>query len=128
MGRKRTKPIGTVDRIGEPIELDGCPECKEHPDCFSCMEGRCTALKESGGKGCAFYCPEKKAIAKAKAAYKKLKERGRYDLIRRYIKPLSAMGVMDDEIEDFDKKAEELDVFKRVDFESLMKQTPGFSK
>ena len=128
MGRKRTKEIGMTDRIGEEIDLTKCPECNVHTDCFSCMQGRCTALKESGGRDCAFYCPEKKAIAKAKAAYKKMKEKGRYDLIRKYIKPLSAMGVLDDEIEDFDKKAGELEAFRKVDFEKLMKQTPGFSE
>ena len=127
MGRKRTKAIGMADRIGEEIDLTKCPECNDHPGCFSCMDGRCTALNESGGKGCGFYCPKKKAIREAKAAYKKLKENGRYDLIRKYVKYYTAMGFLDDEIREYDRKAEELDTFKNVDFDSLMKQTPGFS-
>ena len=54
MGRKKKEKVGSFDRIGEEVNLEKCPECVEHPDCFAWMEGRCTALKESGGRGCAF--------------------------------------------------------------------------
>lgn len=55
MGRKKKEKVGTFDRIGEEVNLEKCPECLEHPDCFAWMEGRCTALNESGGQGCVFY-------------------------------------------------------------------------
>ncbi len=124
MGRKRKKPIGTLDRIGEEVDLTKCPECADHPDCFSWMEGRCTALNVSDGRGCVFYCPAQKAVDKSKIAYEQLKETGRDDLIGKYIKPLIAMGVLDDEIDEFDRTAEKLERFREEDFEALMKETP----
>ena len=56
MGRKLTKEIKPTDRIGEEVDLAKCPVCTDQPDCFSYMEGRCTALK-SADEGCVFYCP-----------------------------------------------------------------------
>ena len=57
MGRKRKNFFENVtfDRIGEPVNLEKCPECAEHSDCFACIGGKCTALSESGGQGCVFY-------------------------------------------------------------------------
>jgi hypothetical protein len=46
MGRKKKEKVGSFDRIGEEVNLEKCPECVEHPDCFAWMDGRCTALKE----------------------------------------------------------------------------------
>ena len=126
MGRKRTKEIKPLDRVGEEIDLEKCPVCTNHPDCFSNMEGRCTALK-SADEGCVFYCPSHKAMAEAKQAYQKLKELGRTDLIRKYIKPMTALGLLDDELEEFDRKAAELDAYKNVDFDALMRETPDYA-
>ena len=47
MGRKKKEKVGSFDRIGEEVNLEKCPECVEHSDCFAWMEGRCTALKEA---------------------------------------------------------------------------------
>ena len=57
MGRKKKEKVGSFDRIGEEVNLEKCPECVEHPDCFAWMDGRCTALKESGCRGCVFLLP-----------------------------------------------------------------------
>ena len=35
--------------------MDKCPECAEHPNCFACIDGKCTALSECVGQGCVFY-------------------------------------------------------------------------
>lgn len=99
MGRRKKEKIGTFDCIGEEVNLEKCPECVEHPDCFAWMEGRCTALKESGGQDCVFYCPAETAIAEARVCFRKLLEHGRTDLIQKYFKPLSALGLLDEEID-----------------------------
>ena len=124
MGRKRTREIKPVDRIGEEIDFDKYPVCDEHTDCFSRVEGRCTALKECGGINCVFYSPEEKALREAKEAYRRLKENKRYDLIRKYIKTLTALGVFDDEIDECGKTGQELDAFRDTDFAALMQEPP----
>lgn len=126
MGRKRIRGVKPKDKLGEPVELDKCPECLEHPDCFSWFDGRCTALKETNPEGCVFYCPEKKAISEAKAAYRKLRESGRFDLIEKYIKPLTAIGALDDEMDEFEREADELENFMNADFEAQVEQLTGY--
>ena len=123
VGRKRTREAKPIDRIGERVDLEKCPVCTEHMDCFSYLGGRCTALKYAD-EGCAFYCSSHKAISEVKQAYQKLKESGRTDLIRKYIKTMAALGVLDDEIEEYGRKAAELDAYKNVDFDALMRETP----
>ena len=49
--------------------MDKCPECAEHPDCFACINGKCTALSENGGQGCVFYKPEQQALQEVQRAY-----------------------------------------------------------
>lgn len=94
MGRKRKNFFENVtfDRIGEPVNMDKCPECAEHSDCFACIGGKCTALSESGGQGCVFYKPEHQALQEVRRAYQVLKENKRYDLIAKYLKALTALG------------------------------------
>ena len=127
MGRKRIRQIGTTDRIGEEVNLDKCPECGEHPDCFCYLEGKCTALNACGGQGCVFYKPVSDALEEGRAAYRKLREKGRHDLIQRYVKAYTAMGFLDEEIEAANEKARELEAFRLADFRKLMTQVPGFS-
>ena len=123
MGRKRIREMKPLDRIGEEVDLDKCPGCSRHPDCFSFMEGKCTALK-SVDKDCVFYFPAEKAIEESKQVYGKLKESGRHDLIQKYIKCYTALGILDDEVDEFDRKADELADYERTDFDALMKQSP----
>ena len=99
MGRKKKEKIGTFDRIGEEVNLEKCPECMEHPDCFAWMEGKCTALNESGGEDCVFYYPADIATEKARQGFKRLMELKRTDLIQKYFKALSALGLLDQEID-----------------------------
>ena len=99
MGRKKKEKIGTFDRIGEEVNLEKCPECAAHPDCFAWKEGRCTALNESGGEDCVFYCSADIAAEKARQGFKRLMELKRTDLIQKYFKALSALGLLDQEID-----------------------------
>ena len=121
MGRKRIKAEKPKDRIGESVNLKKCPKCSAYPDCFSNIHGKCTALN-SADEGCVFYCPEQKAITEAKMAYHKLKEKRRFDLIRKYIKTFTALGVFDDEIGEREMRSEDQDAFRNDDSESLMRQ------
>ena len=121
MGRKKKVKIGPVDRIGEPLNLEKCPECVEHPDCFSCIEGRCTALNECRGQGCVFYKPYEIAVKQIHDTYQKLKGEKRYDLIAKYRKTLIALGVEDAEFADGFSIMEELDAFATANYEAQLR-------
>jgi len=120
MGRKRKEKIGIFDRIGEAVNLEKCPDCPEHPDCFSCLDGKCTALNVSGGQGCVFYKMAERAIEEARAGYKQLREAGRIDLIQKYIKAYAAMGLLDVDIEKSAEKATELEAFRASDYRAAL--------
>lgn len=107
-----------IDRIGEEVILENCPECPEHPDCFACLEGRCTALSESGGMSCVFYKPADRGINECRDAYEKLKETGRYDLLQKYFKAFTALGFLDEEIEEEQRRIEMLRVCQDSDYET----------
>ena len=131
MGRKRKEKAGIFDRLGEAVNLEKCPECPEHTDCFSCLDGRCTALNVSGGQGCVFYKPTERAIEEARALYRQLREAGRTDLIQKYVKAYTAMGLLDVDIEEAEQKAVEFESFRDSDFQSLlaeMSQDTEFSQ
>lgn len=117
MGRKRKNFFEdtTYDRIGEPVKLDKCPECAEHPDCFACIGGKCTALSESAGQGCVFYKPEQQALQEVQRAYQVLKENKRFDLIAKYMKALTALGATAQEFDAGENIMAELDKFAAED-------------
>ena len=118
MGRKRKNfnEDTTYDRIGEPVNLEKCPECAEHPDCSPCINGKCTALSESGGQDCVFYKPEKQALQEVQRAYQVLKENKRFDLIAKYLKSLTALGATVQELDEGGSIMDELDEFAATDF------------
>lgn len=118
MGRKKTRFFEniTYDRIGEPVNMDKCPECPEHPDCFACIDGKCTALNESGGQGCVFYKPEQQALQEVQRAYQVLKENKRFDLIYKYMKALDTLGATAQEFDAGESLMAELDEFAAEDF------------
>ena len=123
MGRKRIKAEGSKDRIGEIIDLAKCPTREEHPDCFACMEGKCTALSICGGRGCVFYKPAEVELAQSMKSYRRLKENGRTDLISKYIKPLTALGVLDDEISEAEAVGRTMEEFEAADYEKQLKES-----
>lgn len=125
MGRKKKGVGGPFDRIGEPLNLEKCPACFEHTDCFACIDGRCTALNESGGQGCIFFKPYDEAVRENTDAYRKLKNSKRYDLIRKYSKAYVAFGVEDDEFAEGSAISEELEVFEAADYTAQMKEAAG---
>lgn len=111
------------DRVGELTDLSECPVCTEHPDCFANIEGHCTALKKvEDGAPCPFYKNAESNMAEARRSYQRLKENGRSDLISRYIKPLSAMGLLDDEIEAAAQYGEEFDAFRESNYQEQLEK------
>ena len=81
------------DWIGESTEKEVCPECKEHPDCFAWVDGRCTALTRTDGRcmgrgrmdrSCGFYRAREGVREEGRQNYKRLKAVGRWDLIWKY--------------------------------------------
>ena len=109
------------DKVGELTDLSLCPECPAHMDCFANMEWRCTALRQvHDAATCPFYKTAEKNLSEAMQCYQRLKEEGRSDLIARYVKTLSAMGVLDDEIEAAERYGEEFDSFRERDYQEQL--------
>ena len=125
MGRKRIDEIITKDRVGESVDLKKCPECVEHPDCFACMEGKCTALRESGGQGCVFYKPEQQALQEVQRGYQVLKENRRFDLIAKYRKALTALGATAQEFDAGESIMAELDEYAAEDYAAQLEAMAG---
>lgn len=127
MGRKKTRFIEniTYDRIGEPVNMDKCPDCAEHPDCFACIDGKCIALNESGGQGCVFYKPEQQALQEVQRAYQVLKENKRFDLIAKYMKALDALGATEQEFDAGESIMDELDEYAVEDYAAQLEAMAG---
>ena len=126
MGRKRKEKVGVYDRLGETVNLEKCPECPEHSDCFSYLDGKCTALNVCGGQGCVFYKPAGIAVEESRVGYKRLRGACRNDLIEKYVKAYVTMGFLDEEIEMEEQKSKKLEDYRESDFTKLMTQIPGF--
>ena len=127
MGRKRKNFFENVtfDRIGEPVNLEKCPECAEHSDCFACIGGKCTALSENGGQGCVFYKPEQQALQEVQRAYRVLKENKRYDLIAKYRKALTALGATTQEFDSGESIMAELEEYAAEDYAAQLEAMAG---
>lgn len=102
MGRRIQEIMNEVprDRMSKFLELQGCPECGMYTDCFAWSEGRCTALKEAGGKDCVFYKPAKQVQEENQAIYEKLVKNKRYDLLEKYEFAYVNLGIEDPEFSD----------------------------
>lgn len=125
MGRKpkEDKPNIIRDRGGERTDLFLCPICASHPDCFANIKERCTALSVvDESMPCPFYKSAEKNMAQAKQCYQHLKDTGRSDLISKYIKPLSAMGMLDDEIAAAESYGEQFDSFREGNYQEQLQK------
>ena len=128
MGRKpkENNPNIVRDKVGEKTDLSLCPICPyaaSQPDCFANIEGHCTALKVTEDSDiCSFYKCEAQAVADAKRSYQRLKEMGRPDLISKYIKSLSAMGVLDDDIEMAERYGEQFESFREQNYQEQLEK------
>ena len=110
-----------IDPIGEEADAARLAECKAHPDCFSCVEGFCTALKPKyvGGK-CVFYKERSRGYAENKAVYDKLVADGRYDLLDAYGDALSCLGAFDGELEEAGQMSEEMAAFRESSLQEIL--------
>ena len=119
----KEEPVMIRDRVGEMTDLNACPVCASHTDCFANIEGHCTALRKTDEvTECPFYKNAEENIAEAKRCYQRLKDKGRSDLISMYIKPLSAMGMLDDEIEAAAEYGEEFENFRESNYQEQLEK------
>ncbi len=120
-----------TDWIGEKVSRESCPRCTEHPDCFACVEGYCTALKIPDGRRanhepdvgeCGFYQPAQVVRENCNRGYRRLIEIGRRGLISKYLDTMFATGVMDEEIREADLEAASFEQFRESNFNEQMEQ------
>ena len=122
-GNNELKPNMILDRVGEKTDLSLCPVCTEHPDCHACMDGRCTALKVvDETASCCFYKSFEQSMTEMWRGYQRLKEEGRSDLITKYIKPLSALGLLDDEIKTAEQYGEQFEHFRESNYQEQLEK------
>jgi hypothetical protein len=116
MGRP-SKTYKITDRVGERVDPETLPVCNAHTDCFAWMEGRCTALNTRADTGnCGFFKTSEEAMAECRKCYQRLREQDRTDLITQYIKPLTALGLLDEEIAAAEKYGEQFDSFEKSNY------------
>ena len=128
MGRKpkENNPNIVRDKVGEKTDLSLCPICPyaaSQPDCFANIEGHCTALKVTEDSDtCSFYKSEAQAMADIKRSYQRLKEMGRSDLISKYIKALTALGLLDDDIKMAEQYGERFESFREQNYQEQLEK------
>jgi len=110
-----------TDRVGERVDPETLLVCEEHADCFAWMEGRCTALNaKADPSACGFFKTTEQALSECRRCYRRLKEQERSDLITRYIKALTALGMLDEEIEAEELNREQLDAFEKTNYQEQL--------
>ena len=120
MGRPSKKHMIT-DRVGERVDPETLPVCEEHADCFAWMEGRCTALNaKADPSACGFFKTTEQALSECRRCYRRLKEQERSDLITRYIKALTALSMLDEEIDAEEHNREQLDAFEKTNYQEQL--------
>lgn len=116
MGRP-SKKYKITDRVGERVDPETLPACKDHSDCFAWMDGRCTALNaRADTDNCGFFKTNEEAMSECRKCYQRLREQDRTDLIIQYIKPLTALGLLDEEIEAAQRYGEQFDSFEKSNY------------
>ena len=112
------------DEDGRPIPTKpgaDYPDCERYK-CFSCIDGKCMALENNdfGHRGCPFYKPFERARREQKAAFHRLLELGRSDLIQKYRKYLLAMDICEIADEDLSELFAGLKDFEEADLEAVL--------
>ena len=126
MGRP-SKKHKITDRVGERVDPETLPICNTHPDCFAWMEGRCTALNaKANTDNCGFYMTNEEAMAACKRCYKRLRDQDRTDLIAKYIKSLTALGLLDEEIVAAEKYGEQFDSFEETNYQEQLEKAMSY--
>lgn len=126
MGRRlkgfpESKAVIEVDKVGEEIDLSLCPICAGHLDCHANIGGHCTALNTvNENEPCVFYKSTEANLAEVRRCYQRLKIKGRRDLIDRYIRQMTAMGLLDDDIKAEEKFADILDSFRSSNYQEQL--------
>ena len=125
MGRP-SKKYKITDRVGEHVDPETLPVCNAHTDCFAWMEGRCTALNAKADTGnCGFFKTTEEAMAGCRKCYQRLRDQDRTDLITQYIKPLTALGLLDEEIAAAERYGEQFDSFEESNYLEQLEKAMG---
>lgn len=115
------KAVIVVDKVGEETDLSLCPICAGHLDCHANIGGHCTALNAVDEReACAFYKSADINLGEVRRCYQRLKNEGRRDLIDRYIRQMTAMGLLDDDIKAEEQYADILDSFRNSDYQEQL--------
>lgn len=115
------KAVIVLDKVGEETDLSLCPICAGHLDCHANIDGHCTALNAVDKReACAFYKSMDANLAAVRRCYQRLKKEGRRDLIDRYIRQMTAMGLLDDDIKAEEQYADILDSFRNSDYQEQL--------
>ena len=110
-----------IDPLGEAVKTEKLARCQEHQDCFSCVDGYCTALHPKFvGTGCVFYKNRERSRAENKAIFERLWASRRSDLVSTYAGVYAAMGVFDEELEKMERMAAEMEAFRKKNLGEMM--------
>lgn len=84
-------------------------------------EGRCTALNaKADPSACGFFKTTELALSECRRCYRRLKEQERSNLITRYIKALTALSMLDEEIDAEEHNREQLDAFEKTNYQEQL--------
>ena len=120
-GYPESKTGIVVDKVGEETDLSLCPICAGHLDCHANIGGQCTALNAvDENEPCLFFKSAEVNLVEVRRCYQRLKIKGRRDLTDRYIRQMTAMGLLDDEIEAEEKYADILDSFRSSNYQEQL--------
>lgn len=85
------------DRIGETTVSTKCAICQT-VSCFSCDHSYCTAFEKISTGGCAFYKDADKNRREIRKCFYQLIYHERFDLLRKYVNIIAALGLMEKEL------------------------------
>ena len=105
---------GADESPGEREESqESYPNC-ERNRCFSCIGGKCMALRDNdfGHRGCPFYKPFEQARREQKECFRRLVRSGKVDLIFKYRQFLIDMDIFDLADEELEGIFQELQAYE----------------
>ena len=107
------------DRIGEDTDPADCALCHA-VSCFSCVHGYCTALEKVTVGGCMFYKDADENARQIRRCFYRLIRHERFDLLRKYVDTMAALGLMDSELESAAQQRAALEHYSADHLQSLI--------
>lgn len=107
------------DCIGEDTASSDCALCHA-VSCFSCVQGYCTALEKVTVGGCMFYKDAAQNLKEIRRCFYRLISRERFDLLRKYVDTMAALGLIDAELADAERQKKRLGEYQSQHLSSLL--------